>query len=92
MLLCSNIAFRCLEIKVLTGWLLAKRLVFQYAENIPAVKVLVFHSPHRVRYRLKNVVTICKDSLFLGDSLIQPNTEIFPIYTAKKAYIAAGFG
>jgi hypothetical protein len=92
MLLCSNIAFRYPEIFTLTGWLLLKRLVYFYKENSSIKKVLVFHSPHRVRYRLKNVVTICKDSLFIGDSLIQPNIEIFPIYTAKKAYIAAGFG
>ena len=92
MLLCSNIAFRCLEIKVLAGWLQAKRLVILYAENSPAVKVLVFHSPHSIRYRFKNVVPICKDSLFIGDSFIQPNTEIFPIFTAKEADKATGVG
>ena len=92
MLLCSNIAFRYPEILILTGWLLLKQLVYLYEENSPVKKVLVFHSPHRVHSRFKNIDRICKVSLVEADSSIKTHNEKFPVFSTKTVDKAAGLG
>lgn len=92
MLLCSNIAFRYPEIFTLTGWLLLKRLVCFYKENSPVKKVLVFHSPHRVHSRFKNIDRIRKDSLVKADSSIKTHNEKFPVFSTREVHKATGLG
>jgi len=52
MLLCSNSAFRCLEIKVLAACLLTAGVISSYAKNSQAKKVLVLHSFHHDLLRI----------------------------------------
>ncbi|MCP4374227.1 MAG: hypothetical protein GY797_39915 [Deltaproteobacteria bacterium] len=92
MLLCSNIAFRYLDIKILADWLLIKRMVSFIAGNSLVKKVLVFHSPHRVLSRFKNIINRCKNSFVKNDLSIQAYNKKFPIFTTREVDKITGLG
>ncbi len=86
MLLCSNNAFRCLEITVLAACLLTAWPISLYAEDSQAKKVLVLHSYHHGLSRINAIDKGIESALKKDDPIIETQTEYLDI---NKIYDSA---